>query len=105
MYSKIERVQFGTGKQLKRSGNVWMDVKDFMLVSGCFEVPVFVYVDPEGRTRSQKRKKNENISTTIFVPIGDVVVSIRRESEITLPFEEVYLHSSQRQSFSVDARE
>ena len=86
LYRKVESVEFGTGKQFKRSNGVWVDVRDFMLVSGCFQTPVFVYVNPQGRTRT-KKKDDQPISTTIFVPIGDVVVSIRRKSEITLPFE------------------
>ena len=88
MYDKIERVKFGTGKQLKRSDDIWVDVRDFMLVSGCFQVPAFVYSDPQGKTRSKKKDNGAHISTTIFVPIGNAVVSVLRKSEITLPFKQ-----------------
>ena len=41
LYKKIEKVDF---KKLRtKRGGYWYDVNDYMLVSGCFQVPIFIY--------------------------------------------------------------
>ena len=71
-----------------------MGIGDYMLVCGCFEVPIFVYEVPH-RSPSRTCKstgtinaamtvsKNEN--TTIFVPVKNGVESVRMDG-IMLPF-------------------
>lgn len=84
-FEKVKNVTFGNHMRLTKEGNSWFNVTDFMVVAGCFQIPVFVYVDPKGKTRSQSYV-TASISTTVFIPDGNSVVSILRDSTITLPF-------------------